>query len=151
MEIEKFMMKVLLNVFVFPKMMSGFSFFYDFYLRACLSSAPLAASFLDLSKASSLLRLSSSDLEALSWISIRQDSSLELSCSWTYEKKSTYGKIGFLNQYSHGHSNRDRTFKSGQSISLSFLNPSCWNLVSRHILARCLDTQNLSSLSLVLS
>ena len=37
------------------------------------------------------------------------------------------------------------------SISLSFLNRNYWNLISRHIFWRCLDTQNFSSLSLVLS
>ena len=39
----------------------------------------------------------------------------------------------------------------GQSISLSFLNRNGWNLVSRYIFQRCLDTQNFSSLPLKLS
>ena len=36
-------------------------------------------------------------------------------------------------------------------ISLLFMNRNGWNLVSRHIFWRCLDMQNFSSLSLVLS
>ena len=39
----------------------------------------------------------------------------------------------------------------GQWISLSFLDRNGWNLVSRHIFSRCLDIQNFSFLSLVLS
>ena len=39
----------------------------------------------------------------------------------------------------------------GKSISLSFLNWNGLNLVSSHIFSRCLDIQNFSFLSLVLS
>ena len=42
-------------------------------------------------------------------------------------------------------------FQVDLSISPSFLNRNGWNLVSRHIFWRCLDTQNFSSLSLLLS
>ena len=53
--------------------------------------------------------------------------------------------------YNHLYWKWDTYVEVGQSISLSFLNWNGWNLVSRHIFSRCLDMQNFSSLSLVLS